>query len=56
MAIARKPKASEKQAKEQSINALINKGGSVAEEEQTINESGDKANFNSDSRRSLKKN
>ncbi len=31
MAIARKPKPSETQAKEQSINALINKGGSVAE-------------------------
>ena len=31
MAIARKPKTSEKQVKEQSINALINKGGSVAE-------------------------
>lgn len=32
MAIARKPKSSETQAKEQSINALINKGGSVAED------------------------
>ena len=32
MAIARKPKANEKQAKEQNINALINKGGSVAED------------------------
>lgn len=32
MAIARKPKANEKQANEQNINALINKGGSVAEE------------------------
>lgn len=31
MAIARKPKASEKRVKEQSINALINKGGSIAE-------------------------
>lgn len=31
MAIARKPKPSETQAKEQSINALINKGGSIAE-------------------------
>ncbi|MDQ3750716.1 MAG: hypothetical protein M3367_17125 [Acidobacteriota bacterium] len=31
MAISRKPKPSEKQAKEQSINALINKGGSVAQ-------------------------
>ncbi len=32
MAIARKPKSSETQAEEQSINALINKGGSVAED------------------------
>lgn len=32
MAIARKPKANEKQIKEQSINSLINKGGSVAED------------------------
>ncbi len=32
MAIARKPKPSETQAKEQSINALISKGGSVAED------------------------
>lgn len=32
MAIARKPKPSEMQAKEQSINALINKGGSIAED------------------------
>jgi hypothetical protein len=31
MAISRKPKTSEKQVREQSINALINKGGSVAE-------------------------
>lgn len=32
MAISRKPKISEKQVKEQNINALINKGGSIAEE------------------------
>lgn len=32
MAIERKPKPSETQAKEQSINALINKGGSVGED------------------------
>jgi hypothetical protein len=32
MAIARKPKLSETQAKEQNINTLINKGGSVAED------------------------
>jgi hypothetical protein len=32
MAISRKPKVSEKQVKEQNINALINKGGSAAEE------------------------
>ncbi len=31
MAISRKPKPSEKQADEQSINALINKGGSIAQ-------------------------
>lgn len=31
MAISRKPKTTEKQEKEQNINALINKGGSVAE-------------------------
>lgn len=31
MAISRKPKTSEKQAKEQNINTLINKGGSVAQ-------------------------
>lgn len=30
MAISRKPKAAEKPAKEKDINALINKGGSVA--------------------------
>jgi hypothetical protein len=34
MAIARKPKLSETKAKEQSINALISKGGSVAEDEE----------------------
>lgn len=32
MAITKKPKASEKREDEQSINALINKGGSIAEE------------------------
>ncbi|HXH69832.1 MAG TPA: hypothetical protein VNI60_05735 [Pyrinomonadaceae bacterium] len=32
MAIARKPKPTEIQAKEQSINALISKGGSVAKD------------------------
>ncbi len=32
MAISRKPKISEKQLKEQNINALIKKGGSVAQE------------------------
>lgn len=32
MVIARKPKPSEMQAREQSINALINKGGSIAED------------------------
>ncbi len=32
MAISRKPKTSEKQVKEQNINALINKGGSIAKE------------------------
>ncbi len=31
MAITRKPKATEKAAKEKDINALINKGGSTAE-------------------------
>lgn len=31
MAISRKPKTTEKQVKEQDINALINKGGSTAE-------------------------
>jgi hypothetical protein len=45
MAIARKPKASEKQTKEQSINALINKGGSVPAEsgENAEKQSGDKS-------------
>lgn len=33
MAISRKPKIPEKQVKEQNINALINKGGSVAKED-----------------------
>lgn len=33
MAISRKPKTTEKQVKEQDINALINKGGSTAESE-----------------------
>jgi hypothetical protein len=44
MAIARKPKANEKQVKEQSINALINKGGSVAEDDagNGTKQSGDK--------------
>ncbi len=32
MAISRKPRISEKQVKEQNINALINKGGSIAKE------------------------
>ena len=32
MAISRKPKISERQVKEQNINALINKGGSIAKE------------------------
>lgn len=32
MAIARKPKSAEKKVKEQDINILINRGGSVAEE------------------------
>ncbi len=32
MAISRKPKITEKQVKEQNINALINKGGSIAKE------------------------
>lgn len=34
MAIARKPKPSENKTKEQDINALINRGGSVADERQ----------------------
>ena len=45
MAIARKPKPSETQAREQSINALINKGGSVAvdkEDSSHTKEMGDK--------------
>lgn len=44
MAIARKPKANEKQVKEQNINALINKGGSVAEDggENEVKQSGGK--------------
>lgn len=40
MAIARRPQPSEKQTKEQNINALISKGGSVAESNDK--ESGDK--------------
>lgn len=44
MAIARKPKPSETHAKEQSINALINKGGSIAEnrEDGDLKQTGDK--------------
>jgi hypothetical protein len=45
MAIARKPKPSETQAKEQSINALINKGGSIAEDKENdgnVTQTGDK--------------
>ncbi len=43
MAISRKPKISEIQVKEQNINALINKGGSIAKENNDDDkESGDK--------------
>lgn len=42
MAISRKPKISEKQIKEQNINALINKGGSIAKENGDDKQSGDK--------------